>query len=214
MRHWERVCRSSLMMPRHTTTWAPRSRKTGRTEQAIGHYEEALRIRPDFAEAHYDLGVALMHLGRAQEAMAQWEQALRIKPDFAEAHCNLGNALERTGKIEGAVAHYEQAVRIKPDFVEAQFQVGVDLIRLAGVERRWAFQTGPARSNPIMPRRTATWGWPWSKWARLRRPSDITSRRCESSLIFSRGPETRSRDCKLAGEYRRLSRNVFAGLKS
>jgi tetratricopeptide (TPR) repeat protein len=59
--------------------------------EAIGHYEEALRLKPDYAEAHYNLGVALLRLGRVPEAIGHWEQALRIKPDLVQAQ----NALAR-----------------------------------------------------------------------------------------------------------------------
>jgi tetratricopeptide (TPR) repeat protein len=50
-----------------------------------------LRLAPDFAEAHYNLGNALAQVGRVQEAIQHYEQALRIKPDFAVAR----NALAR-----------------------------------------------------------------------------------------------------------------------
>ena len=59
-------------------------------QEAIGHYEQALRIKPDYAEAHNNLGIALVQAGRMQEAIGHYEQALRIKPDYAEAHYNLG----------------------------------------------------------------------------------------------------------------------------
>ena len=35
----------------------------------MGHYEQALRIKPDYAEAHYNLGMALAQVGRVQEAI-------------------------------------------------------------------------------------------------------------------------------------------------
>jgi tetratricopeptide (TPR) repeat protein len=84
----------------------------GRVRDAVGHYEQALRIRPDFAEAHCNLGVALENLGRAPEAIQHYEQALRIKPDLAEAHNNLGAVLARAGMLQQAIEHYEQALRI------------------------------------------------------------------------------------------------------
>ena len=62
------------------------------------HYEQALRIKPDYAEAHNNLGIALAQTGKIEEAIAHYEQALRIKPDYAEAHNNLGIALAQTGK--------------------------------------------------------------------------------------------------------------------
>ena len=51
----------------------------------MGHFEQALRIRPDDAEAHYNLGVALEQVGRLQEAMVHYEHALWINPDHAKA---------------------------------------------------------------------------------------------------------------------------------
>ena len=59
--------------------------QTGRVQEAIQHYEQALRINPDYAVAHYNLGVALEQAGRMPEAIQHYEQALRIKPDFVEA---------------------------------------------------------------------------------------------------------------------------------
>jgi tetratricopeptide (TPR) repeat protein len=66
--------------------------KQGRLPEAIGHYERALRIQPDYAEAHYNLGIALEKLGRTAEAIAHYEQALRIKPDFVQAQTSLARA--------------------------------------------------------------------------------------------------------------------------
>ena len=54
-------------------------------QEAIGHYQQVLRINPDLAEVHYNLGKALAQVGRAPEAIVQYEQALRIKPDFTQA---------------------------------------------------------------------------------------------------------------------------------
>ncbi|MGO9245544.1 MAG: tetratricopeptide repeat protein, partial [Verrucomicrobiia bacterium] len=64
--------------------------RIGKTQEAIGQYEQALRIEPDYVDAHYNLGIALSHIGKIQEAIGQYEQALRIKPDHAKAHNNLG----------------------------------------------------------------------------------------------------------------------------
>jgi tetratricopeptide (TPR) repeat protein len=59
--------------------------QTGKLQNATGHLEQALRIKPDYAGAHNDLGLALVQLGRPQEAIGHYEQSLRIKPDFAKA---------------------------------------------------------------------------------------------------------------------------------
>ena len=92
-----RPCGSIPITPRRTTTsgwlWP-----NGQAREAIEHYQQALRIKPDYAEAHNNLGIALLQEGKIEEAIAQYEQALRINPDFAEAHYNLGIALEQAGR--------------------------------------------------------------------------------------------------------------------
>ena len=99
--------------------------KQGKIEEAAAHYNEALRIKPNYAEAHNNLGSLLAKQGKIEEAAAHYTQALRIKPDYADAHCNLGNVLAKQGKVEEAVAHYTQALRIKPNFAEAHYNLGI-----------------------------------------------------------------------------------------
>ncbi len=80
-----------------------------------------------YAEAHNDLGNALLQVGQDQEAIGHYEQALRISPDYPEAHNNLGFALKQTGRTQEAVEHYEDALRVKPDYAEAHYNLGVAL---------------------------------------------------------------------------------------
>ncbi len=104
--------------------------RLGRIQEAIPHYEQALRLNPDYAEVHDNLGLALMSLGRVPEAIGQFEQALTIKPGFAVAHGNLGMALVRLGRIQEAIPHYEQALRLNPDYAEAHNNLGLALMSL------------------------------------------------------------------------------------
>ena len=60
-----------------------------RPQEAIGHFEQALRIKPDLAEAHYNLAVALEQTGKIEDAIRHYEQVLRLKPDFSEAQKSL-----------------------------------------------------------------------------------------------------------------------------
>jgi tetratricopeptide (TPR) repeat protein len=80
-------------------------------------YEEALRLQPDHAEAHYDLGTALAQVpGRLPQVIAEFQPALRSEPDLFEAHVNLANALaESPGRLAEAITEYYAALRIRPD---------------------------------------------------------------------------------------------------
>ncbi|MEE9530429.1 MAG: tetratricopeptide repeat protein [Syntrophobacteria bacterium] len=103
--------------------------REGRTDDAIKHYLEALRIKPDHVGAHNNLGVALDREGHTDDAIKHYLEALRIKPDYAEAHNNLGVALDRKGRTDDAIKHYLEALRIEPDYVEAHNSLGIAFAR-------------------------------------------------------------------------------------
>ena len=106
----------------------------GGLPQAIALYEAAARILPDstliggnLAQAHYDLGMALIKQGLAVDAIAQFEAALRLRPDAPETHNNLGIALAQSGRPKDAERHFREALRLKPDYADAHFNLGIAL---------------------------------------------------------------------------------------
>jgi Flp pilus assembly protein TadD len=99
-------------------------RKQGKLAEAVACYRQALRLKPDLPEAHYNLGAALLTQGKLGEAVAAYKEAIRLKPAFPEAHCNLGNALLTQGKPAAAVAAFKEALRLKPDLPLAHYNLG------------------------------------------------------------------------------------------
>ena len=69
---------------------------------------------PDNADAHYNLGIALVRQGKPAEASEHFREALRINPDDADAHYNWGTALAQQGKLAEAAQHYQRALQINP----------------------------------------------------------------------------------------------------
>ena len=93
----------------------------GRLQEAEAGFRQALHLKPDFPEAHNNLGNALKDQGQLAEAMAHYQEALRLRIDYAEVHSNLGSALGKQGQLAEAVAHYQEALRLKPDFAGCAF---------------------------------------------------------------------------------------------
>ena len=65
----------------------------GQTEEAIAQYQEILRRKPAYAEAHNNLGIAFYHQGRVAEAVREFREALRLQPDYAAAQRALNTVL-------------------------------------------------------------------------------------------------------------------------
>jgi len=81
----------------------------GRVEEAIRHSSEAVRIKPDYADAINALGASLYRAGKIDEAIGHYERALEIDSHVAMAHLNLASAYLMKGDFAQAVWHYEMA---------------------------------------------------------------------------------------------------------
>ncbi|MGD0057897.1 MAG: tetratricopeptide repeat protein [Verrucomicrobiia bacterium] len=123
----------------------------GKMREAIKLFQQALRIDPDHADAHFNLGTVFLQQGKVSDAIEHYEQALRIKPDFAGAHNDLGVALEQAGKCEDAIGHYEQALRIQPDLADAHNNLGIALAQTGNIKEAIAQYGQALRINPDYP---------------------------------------------------------------
>jgi tetratricopeptide (TPR) repeat protein len=86
---------------------------------------EALRINPEDADAHNNLGNLLKELKRYDEAEKEYKEAFRINPDYALAHNNLGNLFKELKRYDKAENEYEEALRINPDLAEGHNNLGI-----------------------------------------------------------------------------------------
>lgn len=84
----------------------------GRAAVGAGLIERAIELRPDNAQYHGNLGLALVADGRPQDAMVSYDAAIAMEPGFAEAHANRGTALGKLGRWEEAAEGFERAVAL------------------------------------------------------------------------------------------------------
>ena len=62
-----------------------RSRPKGQSDEAMLHYDEAIKLQPYYADAYYNRGSVLFGQGRVDEAIADWEKTLQMQP--SDARC-------------------------------------------------------------------------------------------------------------------------------
>ncbi len=103
-------------------------------EEALVHFSEALRLRPNFFEAHYRMADALASLGRLDEALVHYKDALDIRPEHASAHFKLANLFNKKGLPSEAIAHYREALRIDPGQLKAHNNLGAVLARQGNLQ--------------------------------------------------------------------------------
>jgi tetratricopeptide (TPR) repeat protein len=99
-------------------------REQRRYEEALAHFSEAVRLKPELAEARYDLGLTQAAAGQSEAALASFADAVRIDPASAEAQREYGLALQNSGRPADAIAHYQEALRLQPGGAELESNLG------------------------------------------------------------------------------------------
>ncbi len=87
----------------------------GLIDNAIAAYKVAVRLKPDYAGTHTNLGLALQKKGEIDAAITEYREVIRLKPDYAVGHNLLGLALEAQGNLDGAVACYRKSIALDPN---------------------------------------------------------------------------------------------------
>ena len=86
--------------------------------KAIKAFEKAILLKPRYAEAYRNLGVALNDIGMLEKAIKIFNKAILLKPDNAETHMNLSFTLLCNGRLKEGLDEYEwrwKTKKFKPE---------------------------------------------------------------------------------------------------
>lgn len=83
--------------------------------KALAQLEDAVALRPDFAEAWSDLGLARKSALNDPGALAAYKRAVELNSSDAVAQYRLGSEYLREGQSQAAVEHLQQAYRLNPE---------------------------------------------------------------------------------------------------
>ncbi len=78
--------------------------------EAVASIQQAIKLKPDFYQAYYVLGVALASQKKHPEAIAAFEQAIKIKPDSDDVWAFKSISLLQLNKYSEALAAIEKAI--------------------------------------------------------------------------------------------------------
>jgi tetratricopeptide (TPR) repeat protein len=127
MAEWTRV---RALIPHHLSGWYQSGRLYARLRQpaeARAALEQALRLRPDLAEALVELATVEAAEGNLDVALQRCDAALRMRPGEARIHVQRADVLARMKRRDDAVASLREAVRVQPGYWDAHYLLGVEL---------------------------------------------------------------------------------------
>jgi tetratricopeptide (TPR) repeat protein len=120
----------------------------GRPLEAIGYLRQAVVLKPEFPQGHYNLGVALCQAGMVEESLPAFRAALQAQPHYADALRAEAFALHQLGRDQEAVSAYEQSLKLDPESAEAHSSLGALLDRLDRLDEAMKHYREALRINP------------------------------------------------------------------
>jgi hypothetical protein len=86
----------------------------GRIDEAVGHLEDASRLKPEAAEPHTGLGLLRVGQGAYADALPHFTTAARLAPGVSSTHVNVGATLLKLGRKAEAAQALTEALRLDP----------------------------------------------------------------------------------------------------
>jgi tetratricopeptide (TPR) repeat protein/peroxiredoxin len=103
--------------------------REGRTGEAVGYFQEALKLSPDHLIALDNLGSAYRQQKRWDDARKTYERALEVSSNDAEAHYGLGMVFAQNDDTTRAFDSLQRALKLRPVYPEALNNLGILYLR-------------------------------------------------------------------------------------
>ena len=136
---------------------------TGQSDTALETFKQVTTLAPDFADAHYHLGLVYYQKAEFQKAIEAFTHTLMLLPRDIDAHIKLGLALHKAGNAntagisakralyERAAKAYQTALEIQPHNIEALNNLGLAHQALGRFDEAIAMYEEGLTLNPDMP---------------------------------------------------------------
>ena len=108
-------------------------RRQGKLDLAIEEYTQAIKLKPDYAEAYLGRGNAYYDKGDYDHAIADYGQAIKLRPDYARAYDNRGLAYYSKGDYDRAIVDLCRYLELLPNAPDRK--VVEELIRQLEVQK-------------------------------------------------------------------------------
>ena len=109
--------------------------RLGDIQSATKYLEEAIKLKPDFPEAHYDLALTYYRGGQIHKPIATMKRCLELSPDYAAAHYWIGIANYHLGRQQEAINSFLRVVELNPAAKVANYRLGVNFASLGQYDK-------------------------------------------------------------------------------
>ena len=168
-------------------------------EQSISDYTEAIRTKPDYADAYNNRGLAYDHIREYDKAISDYTEAIRLEPNDARYHNDRGFAYDDQGEYDRAISDYTEAIRLDSTYTLAYINRGVSYFH----RKKYDEAILTHRGNPTEPWRGGCLLQPRTGLQKPRKTTRSESRFCQSEASPEGAPLVSNTGIRLARWIRR-----------
>ena len=201
------------------TIWERCCCGNGTTTRPRRHFETALGLKPNFAEAHNNLGIVHFTGGRYEDAIRSYRDALAAQAENVEARYNLARALTAVHRLDEALASYQEALRLRPSDADIHASTASALATLGRVDESVAHYRLALASNPNLAAALVDLAWILATSDRVGRAPDEAVRLAERAARLATEPDATILDTLAAayfsaGQVARAAETAQAAVKA
>ena len=98
--------------------------QNGYLRQAAETFRQVISLRPDDADAWYNLGTLSLRRKEYDQARQALEQTVKLRPDYPEAWNNLGMLAGQSGQTDDAIRDFQRSLQLRPNYTIALVNLG------------------------------------------------------------------------------------------
>jgi tetratricopeptide (TPR) repeat protein len=104
----------------------------GDQPRALDHFQKAVTLDPEFADAFNGIGMSYAALGKLPEAADQFQKAIDLVSDHPGAAANLSIVLCKLNHYHEAGEMARRALRLNPGLLKLRYVLGISLVNEGG----------------------------------------------------------------------------------
>ena len=104
--------------------------QTHKFDMAKELFQKATQMKPDNANAHYNLGNVYKKLDKHEEAVNSYNKTIQINPNYLGAYNNLGNVFKNLGEYKKAINCYNKVIQLNPNNADIYNNIGLSYWKL------------------------------------------------------------------------------------
>jgi tetratricopeptide (TPR) repeat protein len=164
---------------RNDFTYGVAMYQRGYLEQAAESFRQVIAVKPDTADAYYNLGTLELRNSNFDEARRYLEQTLKLEPNYPEAWNNLGMMAAQQGRLDEAVDDFQKSVAQRPNYATAYLNLGNVYRRQKLYDRAEESLTRALQLQPDDPEVNYSLGMLYAQQNQMRPASDYLQRAIE-----------------------------------